>query len=892
MKGFLAVGIVALATLTCSAKSIDWSGKGDLSRPFRDPANFKGDQLPEPGDWLYCYRGTPDIHIGDEDAALAASLGFIYQGGADIYWETTTNCTIRFRMSGVGGMFYKMGRGTTLAVDPSPYENQFDFSGYYTVAEGSMQLQDYVGRTRPASLFVVGSCTVSNDATLVVCDYSTETTSDFYRLLCYGTLTNKNPSVKHLVTFRADSSIANPSVIAGPVAPLLNLRGCGSFDILITNATYSVFNPRSGQRAEPTVIGIRSFGTTTNACSSIGAEKQLRSEIPNVTFRYLGTGERTDKELRYGHNVRYPTKSFDDLPALDGGPTGGLVMDGPWYVWTASNLADYYGYFQSLRLTGTNAVPCEWNGTFSGTSYGGAYYGTHIVKDGSGIWRFNRCYKRSWGYDEGLACAFSIEDGTLQFDSLGEVGENCALGTAGHLYDKYYGPVSGATPVPWAYSFGRTNGLGVASSEGTLEHVGDDWAFASRRLSVLLGHGRLKSSGAKSLTLRGFTARVPGEHTLTLDGANALSNAVAEVADGRADAHVSVAKEGPGLWVLKGNQTFSGDLTVREGTLVVEANTNRFDWFRFTSRQITGGSYSSPGQIAVYDRDGVRQNLGLWYPTNITATTTTPLGHECCELNPKECLYGCFSYASYMNTWSGMPMFFYGNTSNRGDARAETLSVNPSELTPFNWVPIVFRLDAGKNECVSFDVSQGNRTDGNRHVTSYLLEGSQDGVTWWPLRDAPAGSFELPGVEKWYSNGEDFASGQVRKLSDGKGYAIAGHPEVSSLPNVRYVSVAKGATLKTDYENVGTISKLRFPTAGGGTISGFKFAETGTIDIEGEVQKGKELKIPYELGDGETAANVADWGFTINGEASTKFDLVAGPHGCTLKPHGLLLLVR
>ena len=902
MRCQAAASVVACLVSVCAIEvfaleSVDWTGKGDLNNTFGDPDNFGRwesvdgrstyvHRLPEPGWRVFVKTGTPPMHVRDDDAAFATSLSdfYIYENGA-VYWDVTTNCTLNAAIAGYGGQFYKMGQDTTLQFANS---GQFAYQSCYTVAEGTLKLHNYVGRTRPYAAYVYGWCTVSNGATLVMCNADSSTESSFNQLICYGLFTNENASVAHALTTRLNDK-GGDNLMAGQMGGKMTLRlGQGVFNITSTNNTFTSFYPRSGDTTNQTIVGIMKFGNIGETESSIGPSGVLKSEVGQIAggsalFRYLGTGETTDKTLELKLDSKYAQMTHNPPSGFDGGPYGGAIFTGEWKVTDT--------YMHVLRLTGSNSVPCQYNGIFTITSANGIHYSPHILKDGSGVWRFNETFKRSWAYSIGLSAAFSIEEGILQFDTLGEVGENCALGTAGDLHDKYIGAYDASKEVDWAYSLGATNGTGMAEKEGTLEFVGTETAFASRRHISLLGNGRLKNSGAASLTLRGISARVPGEHIFAIDGENTMSNAVAEVSDGVEGAIVSVVKEGVGKWMLKGNTTFSGDIVVKGGELEVEANTNKFNWFRMTFRK-AGSAFVSPAEVALYDIDGLRQNKGLTLKSGVTIGNQEPVRHECCDLAPGEIFYGRSGSSAYVKTGDGPQCFTSDSLTSKG--HASYVGVNPTEGIPYDWVSLVMRLKANAGEVASFDICQSPEEGWlARQPTSYMVEGSLDGVNWYMLNDTPYdANWELPGLGKWYSNGDAFVAGDIRKASEGKGFAIAGRPEVSSLPNVRSVRVDTNATLKTTYENVGAIKALTVSAAGCGTIDGFKFAANGTVDIVDAPEKGV-VDMPITIvNDGGTAANIASWPITVGGIAQTRRHAMFTGTSFKLVPHGATLSFR
>ena len=890
--------LVASMCLALGAvEQVNWTGAGDRSNTFGDPKNFRRwnnttgkyeNLLPEPG-WMVNFEaGCPEMHVRDDDAALASGVTFSMSTNTLVYWDVTTNSVYKGMLYGSNGEFVKRGGNSVLQFT---HYTQTSYDAHYTVAEGTLKLPSGVGKTNPFSVLVAGYCTVSNGATLALYEYDNNPETKFRWLKCYGTVTNAHAfSTNYLTQYYTDKV---PSLIAetGTVGGKVFLRvGEGEFDIASTNCYFIRVNPRSSSTNQ-TVIGIAKFGMKGEAVSSIGSIETLSEEtgnaaFDNVLYRYLGTGETTDKDFDFKLDRRYAERSVIHPFGIDGGLYGGAIFTGVWRAYET----DGNNFLQVFRVTGSNTVPCQYNGTMTIRSSGGINYAPHILKDGPGVWRFNRNGSRSTANGIGLSGAFSIEEGMLQFDTLGEQGENCALGTAGDLYDKYYGAYDASKKVDWAYSFGTTNATGVADKEGILEHVGTNIAYAARRKISLLGNGRLKNSGTNKLAMRGVSARAPGEHIFTLDGTNTMTNAVAEVSDGVEGAHVSVVKTGSGKWWLKGNTTFSGDIVVNEGDLYVEANTNKFNWFRFTFRKSVKQAYMMPGELALYSKGGVRQNKYLTIPTGVPSGSSVAVRNEYFYLKPGEIYYGCPHSDAYQSGGNPITHFTRDDRSTSSyTGLAGFINKAPTESVAYSWVPITMRLKDTAMEIASFDICQSSWTE-ERQVTSYFVEGSQDGLNWQMLKDMPYGSFSLPGSNKWYSDGQPFVSGEVRKVSDDKGYAIAGHPEVSSLPNVRSVRVDAGAMLKTEYENVGEIRGLKVAAIGGGTIDGFKFAEEGSVDLVDVPSRGA-VEMPINIvNDGGTKANIAGWPITVNGAVETRRSVEFTGTSFRIVPKGMYIM--
>ena len=914
---FFLISAVAF-TLCAAAVQRNWIGEGDLEHPFSDPQNWRtwsGGKwvyaVPEPGDEILINDCGADILVDDDSAAIASSMvNYLAYGTNSIVWCATTNCTLKARISKggnkVSGGLVKRNPDTelTLAAD---YKNAFDYSGCLHVEEGLLRLPSYVGKTRPTQDFVIGPTVVKEGATLVMVNADSEKAySDFCHLECYGTLTNENPTLQHTLYLRTDAwtdpddptrmawnDAAHPSILAGVIGPRIRYEPYGCADIVGENNFFPAFNPMtsSGQVCQ-NVVGIKKFGKRGDPTSSIGTQGNLKYTWDGVVFKYLGDGETTDKTFDFQLHANHPGWTHNRPSGFDGGPHGGAIFTGKWN--TSST------YLQCLLLTGSNTTPCEVScdimhnvnketevkvtnelGEVINKLCYATNYSFHVFKRGTGTWRFNDGSSRvNDYYGSGLCGGFSIEEGTLQTESLTERGETCALGTSAYLFGGYYGVYDESKAVDWSFSFGQTNATGEAVKEGTLEHVGSQVAVSSRRKCVLIGNARIKSSGTERMHMNDFSALTPGEKTLALDGANTQSNVVTGVCDG--NGIVSVAKDGSGLWILRGNQTFSGDLSVNGGTLLVEAPTNRFTWFRFTMRHVL--TISQIAEIALFDKDGNRFGTGLnlpsWY---VGGNTCEDNGRRYLALEPGEVCSGKsgpFLQYSGNNSMKGM----FDNTATVGGCIYNNMRT-PSEYRMHQWLPITFRLPDDAPEAAKYDICRHDPAGIERNPWSFMMEGSRDGATWELLHETDGLVAALPDKLHWYSDNSEFQAGVAPT-----GYAINGNPPVSSLQNIRYVSVAKNATLKTECDNVGKIGALRVDaSAGCGTIDGFAFKDSANLDVVNMPEEGATVPITLENVTGFTTAK---WSLTINGEVNPKYALGVSNHGFVVVKRGTALVIR
>ena len=93
---------------------------------------------------------------------------------------------------------------------------------------------------------------------------------------------------------------------------------------------------------------------------------------------------------------------------------------------------------------------------------------------------------------------------------------------------------------------------------------------------------------------------------------------------------------------------------------------------------------------------------------------------------------------------------------------------------------------------------------------------------------------------------------------------------MSLRPSVRSVSVAAGATLKTD---AGVeIRSLKVDSSDAGTIEGFTFAQNGTIDVTNPPDNSSFLPGTYVNCSG--LENVSGWTLKVDGMANAKCKVI------------------
>ena len=624
------------------------------------------------------------------------------------------------------------------------------------------------------------------------------------------------------------------------------------------------------------MIALAKFGGSGSA-SSIGTGAKLSTGANGGGFRYIGTeDEATGKEMSF--NANYPYSNF-----MDAGPHGGVTFRGPWYLNNGGT-----AYMNTLLLTGSNTVPC----TVAGALNRAAGPALCVRKTGSGAWRL--AIDGASTFDAGI----KVEEGALQFTSLANAGEPCALGLATNLAEvknQSYVPAV-EDRVPYAYRIGTDD----AEKEAVFEYVGAASGFATNRPAVLTGTATFRASGTGKGTigLTGVSAKDASGATLVLDGTNANQNVVSDISDGAGP--VSVVKRGRGTWRIAGDTTFSGRLDVQEGLLEVAGPA--YTWYRLTIRT-TGSCTSNPGttvlrQIALYDADGIRQNVGLTYalPTVKDGQNHWLSDGDWLSLAPGSVTLGRAGAHTSSPADQQIGALFTDDPSTEQFAMSwfasnSTANVAFDKDDSSTWMPIVMRLTNGTPEIAAYDYRTyylGNVS--NRWPKLVRFEGSTDGMAWDLLDDrdidlAPAA--KNTNGNRWVSDATAFSANQVRK---DKGFVFEKRrPDHLTLPNVSAVSVSAGATLQA----VGpvTLSSIHVDCTNCGVLRGFAMNASGTLSITNAPAASFDL--PDMLQDVSSADNIANWTLMVDGSDKTaKCSIHVSGNRITIVSCGFRMVLR
>lgn len=681
------------------------------------------------------------------------------------------------------------------------------------------------------------------------------------------------------------------------------------------------------------------------ACTTIGGDGSPSSLGPSTFLnfrenggglRYLGTGERATRRLSLLSSV-YPH-------FVDGGPNGNLELVGALDLGTKRS--DVCRFF----FIGTNLQTCVWAGAMNEPkSESGDVVPAHITKAGSGTWRFADNAQRL--HHGGT----TIADGTLEFDSIAPKGQMCSLGYSDLLTPDDSQAVAKGAWVDYAFTLGGTNSAGQATKP-VFAYNGTASAWITNRpIALAFGGGALRGSNQGGyLAINGILARDAGaEPTLTLDGDSANCGRVGDISDGAANARVSVAKTGAGTWRLGGGLSFSGDLSVNDGTLDVLGAVSRTNtYFRITIKGVgNGGKSVACRQFALYDASGNRRNIGLIARTNEAARTASSpaIVRSAVDLLPGEAAYAApltYKLSAGMpnkpdTDLDGLFATVAATSSDISHQYGISTSKNISRDDSTSWVCIVLRLADDCPPITHFDIQQ--MASGTDSCPKYVvIEGSSDGQAWQTLFDntetgfdfekgyltynandtkmccyccesghadgeegcakAPNGKhvvkgFNAPvGVNKWISTGGDGSSVSVtavRPYEEGvRCFAFAQAAQISEIPSAlpNVSYVSVAAGAVLNLPAGTTLSKLRVDVTGMGTIRGAAFEPNGIVDLV-NFQSSDAGVLSGDFVDCTGLDNLGSWQVTRDGVRSSWKIRVDGNRLTVMRP-GLCLVVR
>ncbi len=850
VAGLLSLPII-LAESVC-AETLTWvMGATDLS----SPESYSPARLPQEGDVLRVMDGGVTLTVDDDSIGilnLFENIKLNEGSGAEtvvivnVSTNSELNCYINKIDSDTGspcGTFVKQGLGTLTLRDTS--ESKCHYTTF-RVEAGTLVLPRSIQQYRN---FHCGDMTVDSGAILAL---PMAGNLRCRRLIGAGIVSNSVAGTQ----IQPEYTGAEPGVFSGRFVGSLSYRAMAHQYMTGTeNAIAGNARPYGYNGGTAGILGFSRLGNGGEP-SSLGKGNTLMfsySDTGASCYLYLGEGETSDKTLAF-----HPQASFVQPETFDAGATGGLVLTGAWRHESGDSQ-------MRLVLTGSNAVPCRILGVFTGRSQNGTNYSWYVTKRGTGTWSFE---SEDAG---GLRGPLAVENGTISFTTLNEKGVNCSLGTSAELWADAYGPQT--TPVEYAFL------LGSDESAGTMSHIGTSAAISTTRPIRVKGKGGRVSADGAALKLGGFASAVAGDTTLTLAGTNGVANNTAwSIADGAG--RVSVVKEGTNTWTLGGAQAFSGDLTVREGTLVVRNSSGLpYGWIRLVIKETAQTCPRYAGQVP----DGYSGHIQFARMTLLDGEGRRQLVDAALAVDDKDIPAGCVGYGYDRVRPSASAADKHVNGAFSDSSWASFICANPVIDDPETWLKCVFHLAEGTSEIKAFNFRVRWGTSSQYWActpTAFAIEGSPDGVHWFELYAEDA--YEVPTGEAWVSGSEQNPIELANPAVNGT---------VECLGSVGAVRVAAGATLRNEGADT-EISNLLIDANDAGTIDGFSFTKGGTLSVA-NLPDGDRVALPGRFENAKGLENLADWSLSISGGRNSAAYTVAVRDGRVLiNRRGLMVIIR
>ena len=559
-------------------------------------------------------------------------------------------------------------------------------------------------------------------------------------------------------------------------------------------------------------------------------------------------------------------------------------------------MSHFWGRVHRFWLDGSNTVPCVVVGGWY--DYSKHSSKTYLTKKGTGTWRF-----ADYSGDDrtGLGAGFWIQNGTLGFETFNETNTVGALGNPCSFFigDAFSDSVAAAPKLPYCFRLGDTNDL---AATGLLEYYGTKRTISRTRPVVVDGVGGFLSStnddtrGAAGvsayLSEESGVSALTDKAVLVLDGETDGQDLVKGLSDG--EGKLSVEKRGSGTWTIAGtNNTLTGDIAVKGGTLVLRGVSGKFTWFRFTA-PIPTSYYFDLVQFGLFSADGTHLNPNLrLVPDAVKADgkTSTINSSLYGRIAPGECCLG----AEFNNGQS---------FANAADSHLEHLfDCQETRCYCMNYKPggdysMVFRLPRSTDAASTWDFATINyaippATPGQGIPDWLQMEGSVDGETWYVAdRIAGADVGAAGGYRCWRFNGV-FVKSSVgatppKKVTNGR--PLVGYTNDTVVVYSNPVSVANGATIEAE----GLVKLTSFKVDGSavaGTVKGFQLADDLTIDVS-NMPRDRRIVLPIDFSDVSGLSDPENWTIKENGKETTKFSASVRDGKIVFERAGLLLIVK
>jgi fibronectin-binding autotransporter adhesin len=398
-----------------------------------------------------------------------------------------------------------------------------------------------------------GNIVVSNSTILGVAATGSQITP---ATLTVGTTSGATLEFNNISSTTVAPIAANTIVAGGPIT--VNIAS-GSFAV---GQSYPLFSWTTGTAPAVTL------GTLVGAVGNLSTNgTMIQLNVTGLAYVWTGTTDGT----------------WDKTTANN------WKVNGVSQIWSDGNAAlfdDTSSGITNINLN-SDVAPASTTINSSSNVFSIASFGANNIGGGGNLTKNGNSVLALSGSVNSYSGATIINGGTLSVGTLANGGSPSDIGQSG------------------------SNAANLVLNGGTLQYIGGS-QDSDRLFTLGTGNGTIDSSGFGALNLTNtgsITLSGTGARTLTLKGSDVDDNTLAAVIGDNGGA-TSLAKSGAGKWILTGNNTNSGPVTIAAGTLqvgnggasgalgtgnIVDNGTLDFN----TTGTVTNGTITGTGSVTV-----------------------------------------------------------------------------------------------------------------------------------------------------------------------------------------------------------------------------------------------------------------------------------------------------
>ncbi len=301
---------------------------------------------------------------------------------------------------------------------------------------------------------------------------------------------------------------------------------------------------------------------------------------------------------------------------------------------------------------------------------------------------------------------------------------------------------------------------------------------------------------------------------------------------------------------------FSGGVRVRNGVLKMNLG-QHYTWFRFIVKNVYNANQNRVylGHMAFFDELGNDLSFGTTYDATVRSDHMA-LKPWICTLGTNQTPATSYPLDNLFNTYV--------------DGQYARWSYSPATL--FNvedegtWLTLVVRLPADAGVAVKYDmISAANQSNKPALSTpcNWELYGSADGENWALIDSQTEFKKYRANENYWLSDQSAYSNASPAGFPFSSTNAAASvHVKMASVSSVQ---VASGAKLVSDAV-VPVDSVVYDADEGAGTIDGFSFPASGTLELKGcGARLLGAVSIPMRFTNCTDVANISGWNLAMGG---------------------------